>query len=377
MPNDVRALLESLIRRPSVTPEDAGCQQLIAERLGALGFRCEPMNFGNVSNLWARLGSGSPLVCFAGHTDVVPPGPAHDWQSDPFVPVERGGMLFGRGAADMKGGLAAMVVAVESFLAAGGPTNGSLAFLITSDEEGPAVDGTRKVVETLQQRGVLIDYCVVGEPSSNRKLGDVIRVGRRGSLTGRLRLRGEQGHVAYPEQIDNPIAKFAAALAELCDTRWDAGNEDFSPTSFQIVSLESGHGAVNVTPPDLRATFNFRYSTEQTPTSLKTLVQDLLARHSCPAVIEWEDSGIPFVTKQGRLTDAVSAAVYDITGIEGELSTGGGTSDGRFIAPTGAEVVELGPVNASIHKVDEHVRIDDIDSLVRIYRRILELLLNG
>jgi succinyl-diaminopimelate desuccinylase len=369
-------LLRSLIRRPSITPVDAGCQGVIADRLEACGFRCDTLQYDDVTNLWARLGDEPPLLCFAGHTDVVPPGPAELWDTDPFEPVEQNGCLYGRGAADMKGGLAAMVSAAESFVGRGGPAKGSIAFLLTSDEEGPAIDGTRRVVETLTERGESIDWCVIGEPSSRRQAGDVIRHGRRGSLNGYLTVYGDQGHVAYPEQVDNPIARFAPALASLHDTTWDDGNDHFPPTSFQMVSIESGHGAINVTPPDLRASFNFRYSNEWTAVTLREKVEALLARHRLDHGLRWELSGEPFLTPPGRLTDAVSEAIRESTGALPELSTSGGTSDGRFIAPTGAEVVELGPVNATIHKPNEHVRLDDVRRLTGIYRRIMELLLS-
>jgi succinyl-diaminopimelate desuccinylase len=368
-------LLKSLVRRRSVTPDDAGCQALIAARLESSGFRCESLPFGDVSNLWARRGQAAPLICFAGHTDVVPPGDLEAWHSDPFEPVVRDGLLFGRGAADMKGGLAAMIVAVEEFVAAHPDHPGSIAFLITSDEEGRARDGTLKVVETLVARNEKIDWCLLGEPSSRALLGDTVRIGRRGSLSGRLQIAGIQGHVAYPDLADNPVARFAPALAELYRTQWDSGNAHFPPTSFQVVELASSGGAPNVTPAELRARFNFRYCTEWNHERLRQAVEQLLDRHKLKYQLDWHLSGEPFLTAPGRLTDAVSQAVFEATGSKPELSTGGGTSDGRFIAPAGADVVELGPVNASIHKIDEHVRIADIERLCGVFRRTLELLL--
>lgn len=369
------ALLQELVRRPSVTPDDAGCQALIATRLAALGFRTESLPFGEVSNLWARRGTAGPLVCFAGHTDVVPTGDRAAWHSDPFETCVRDGMLYARGAADMKGGLAAMVVAAEQFVAAHPGHGGSLAFLLTSDEEGRAQDGTRKVVATLRERSEKIDFCVLGEPSSRQEIGDTVRIGRRGSLSGTLRVRGTQGHVAYPDLAVNPIARFAPVLAELYDKEWDHGNEHFPPTSFQAVELRSSGGAPNVTPGELSARFNFRYCTEWTHERLQSAVEQILDRHGIDYELHWHLSGEPFLTRPGRLSEAVSQAVRETTGREPALSTGGGTSDGRFISPAGADVVELGPVNASIHKVDEHVRLADIPALCSMYRRILELLL--
>lgn len=371
----VAALLCDLLRRRSVTPADAGCQALLAGRLAPLGFACESLPFGDVTNLWARRGSVGPLVCFAGHTDVVPPGDAQAWRSDPFEPVLRGGLLYGRGAADMKGSLAAMVVAAERFLREHPEPAGSIAFLVTSDEEGPARDGTLRVMEVLRERGERIDWCVVGEPSSTTLLGDTVRIGRRGSLSGVLTLRGVQGHVAYPELADNPIRRFAPVLHELYATRWDDGNEFFPPTGFEFVSIESGAGAPNVTPGSLRARFNFRYSTEWSHEQLREKFHAILRSHGIDAEVRWHLSGEPFLTPPGRLTEAVSQAVFDSTGSRPELSTGGGTSDGRFIAPSGAGVVELGPVNVSIHQVDEHVRAADLPKLADIYRRVLEILL--
>ncbi len=369
-------LAHELIRRPSVTPEDAGCQALLAERLAALGFHIEPLPFGEVSNLWARWGREGPLFVFAGHTDVVPPGPLEDWTSPPFEPTERDGLLYGRGAADMKGSIAAMVTAVERLLARGRP-QGSIGFLITSDEEGPAVDGTMRVVETLEARGEKIDWCLVGEPTASETVGDVIKNGRRGSLSGELTVHGVQGHVAYPQLADNPVHRAAPALAELCALQWDQGNEFFPPTSFQISNIHAGTGATNVIPGELRVSFNFRYSTETDADSIRQRVEELLDRHGLDYSLEWIHSGAPFLTPAGALVEAARTAVADVAGIEPELSTSGGTSDGRFIAPTGAQVVELGPVNATIHKVDECVGIDELERLSSIYERLMELLLHN
>lgn len=373
--DDAITLLSELIRRPSMTPEDAGCQDLLAARLAPLGFACESMPFGQVLNLWARKGSESPLVCFAGHTDVVPPGADSDWQTDPFEPVMIDGYLHGRGAADMKSGLVAMLLAVEQFLADRPGHKGSIAFLITSDEEGPAIDGTRKVLEVLGQRGEKIDYCVVGEPSSSNRLGDVVRIGRRGSLSARLEIRGIQGHVAYPQHADNPIHRFAPVLNALHEMTWDDGNADFPPTSMQMVEVRAGVGAANVTPPSLSAEFNFRYSNEWNHDSLQREVERLLEQFDLDYTLEWVLSGEPYLTEPGTLIDAVVAAVTEQTGRAPELSTGGGTSDGRFISPTGAEVVELGLANATVHKANERVRVDDIDKLAAIYVKVLERLL--
>ena len=359
-----------------MTPDDAGCQALIAARLGNLGFDCETMVFGDVTNLWARRGAASPVFCFAGHTDVVPPGDESVWQSDPFEPDIRGEEVYGRGSADMKSGLAAMVVAVERFLEDHPDHAGSIAFLITSDEEGRARDGTLKVMETLAGRGETIDWCVIGEPSSHTQLGDVVRIGRRGSLSGMLEVRGVQGHVAYPHLADNPIRRFAPVLAELHGIVWDEGNAFFPPTSFQVVNIQSGVGAPNVTPAQLSARFNFRYSTEWDHHGLKERVHAILDAHDIDYELRWHLSGEPFLTQPGRLIEAVSEAVEEHTGRVPELSTGGGTSDGRFISPAGADVVELGPISASIHKIDEHVRMEDVGALASMYRRILELLLS-
>lgn len=372
---DVIALTQELIRRPSVTPDDAGCQALIAERLQMAGFHCEKMPFGDVSNLWARRGDKGPVLCFAGHTDVVPPGALEDWSSAPFEPVTKDGVLYGRGAADMKSGLAAMIVALENFVARHPDHYGSLAMLITSDEEGRARDGTLKVIETLMARKEHIDWCVIGEPSSQDQLGDIVRIGRRGSLSGMLNVHGVQGHVAYPQLADNPITRFAPALAELCDTEWDQGNAFFPPTSFQFVNIKADAGAPNVTPAELSARFNFRYSTEWDHEGLQQRTSEILDRHRLQYTLDWHLSGKPFLTQPGKLIDAVSLAVRESTGSDPELSTGGGTSDGRFISPAGADVVELGPVNASIHKIDEHVRVDDVKALTGMYERIMQELL--
>ena len=368
-------LLSALIRKPSVTPDDAGCQDLLATRLARLGFACESMPFGQVSNLWARKGTAAPLLCFAGHTDVVPPGSESDWETNPFEPVLIDGYLHGRGTADMKGGLVAMLLAVEEFLAAETGHKGSIAFLITSDEEGPAVDGTRKVLETLTARGESIDYCLVGEPSSKNRLGDVVRIGRRGSLSGRLEVRGIQGHVAYPEHADNPIHRFAPVLNALHDMTWDDGNANFPPTSMQMVEVRAGLGAANVTPPSLFAEFNFRYSNEWNHESLQARVEQLLESYELDFTLEWILSGEPYLTQPGILIDAVVAAVSEKTGQAPELSTGGGTSEGRFISPTGAEVVELGLVNATVHKANERVLAGDIGKLAGIYTKLMEQLL--
>lgn len=368
-------LLESLVHCPSVTPDDAGCQQILADRLAPLGFQCESMPFADVTNLWARRGNKGPLVCFAGHTDVVPAGDTDAWNSAPFEPTIRDGMMYGRGTADMKSGLAAMVVAIEEFVAEHPQHKGSIAMLITSDEEGRARDGTLKVVETLSARGEKIDACVIGEPSSEKQLGDIIRIGRRGSLSGMLTVAGIGGHVAYPQLASNPIHLFAPVLAELQAIEWDKGNDYFPPTSFQVVNLHSDGGAVNVTPGELEARFNFRYSTEWNHESLQSRVHEILDAHGLDYELDWHLSGKPFLTRPGKLIDATSAAVAKVTGRRPELSTGGGTSDGRFISPAGADVVELGPVNASIHKTNEHVRIDDVVALTEIYREVLKSLL--
>jgi succinyl-diaminopimelate desuccinylase len=371
------ALTEDLLRRPSVSPEDHGCLDVIGARLEALGFRNERLAFGPVENLWSQRGKGRPVLCFAGHTDVVPTGPREDWQTDPFEPVVQDGVLFGRGSADMKSGLAAMVTATERFVARHPGHAGCLAYLLTSDEEGPSVDGTRRVMGILEARGEKIDYCVVGEPTSHERLGDTIKIGRRGSLSGRLTVHGVQGHIAYPHLADNPVHGFAPALAELVARRWDEGNEFFQPTSFQVSNLTAGTGAPNVIPGEMKVRFNLRFSTVQTVESLQRTVFAILDRHRVNYTLEWFVSGLPFLTQPGRLTEAVSAAVYDLTGLRPAFSTTGGTSDGRFIAPTGAQVVELGVGNATIHKVNECVRVEDIDVLSRMYERVMERILGG
>ena len=368
-------LAGELIGRRSVTPEDGGCQALIAGRLRALGFRVEPLRSGTTDNLWARLGSARPVVCFAGHTDVVPTGPLEQWHSDPFEPVVRDGLLFGRGAADMKTSLAAFVTAIEHFLAAHPQPRGSIALVLTSDEEGPATDGTVKVVERLRQRGEPLDFCVVGEPTSVQALGDTIKNGRRGSLSGALTVRGVQGHIAYPHLARNPIHAALPALAELAAVAWDQGDEYFQPTSLQCSNIHAGTGATNVIPGQLRVDFNFRFSPRSTVDGLKAGVQAVLDRHGLDYVVDWSLSGMPFLTPRGRLVAALSEAILAETGRRPELSTSGGTSDGRFIATHCPEVVEFGPVNASIHKIDEHVRVADMAALSRIYRGLLERLL--
>ncbi len=373
--SDTLELAIDLIRRRSVTPDDAGCQALLAERLGALGFRAEPMRFGEVDNLWLRRGDKGPLFCFAGHTDVVPTGPEEKWRHPPFDAIVEDGMLYGRGAADMKGSIACFVTACERFLATHPEHHGSIALLITSDEEGPAVDGTVKVIETLEARGEKIDWCLVGEPTCSNRLGDVVKNGRRGSLSGRLLVKGVQGHVAYPHLADNPVHRAAPALAELASIVWDQGNDHFPPTSFQISNIHAGTGANNVIPGELLVEFNFRFSTEQTETGLREKVEALLEQHGLEYNIDWSLSGNPFLTEGGELLTAARSAIESVCGIVPEINTAGGTSDGRFIAPTGAQVLELGPLNATIHKVDEAVYTDDLDTLSRIYENILESLL--
>ncbi|TFL11409.1 succinyl-diaminopimelate desuccinylase [Pusillimonas caeni] len=375
--SDVRKLAEALISRPSVTPDDAGCQALLAERLGPSGFQAESMPFGVVSNLWLRRGGAAPLLVFAGHTDVVPTGPLEKWDSDPFVPAERDGLLYGRGAADMKSSIAAFAVAAEEFVAAHPGHGGSIALLITSDEEGPSVDGTVKVCEALRARNEIPDYCIVGEPTSVSALGDTVKNGRRGSLSGRLAVRGRQGHVAYPHLARNAVHLLAPALAELTSLQWDAGNQYFPATTFQVSNLHAGTGATNVVPGEAVVDFNFRFSTESTPEALKQRVHALLDAHGLQYDLEWTLGGEPFLTPRGELSRAVSRAILDETGVATELSTTGGTSDGRFIAKLCPQVVEFGPINASIHQTNEHIRIDTLEPLKNIYRRTLEnLLLN-
>lgn len=364
-----------LIRRRSVTPDDADCQSVMQARLAAIGFANEPMRFGDVDNLWARRGNEGPVFCFAGHTDVVPAGPLDRWQSDPFDPEIRDGLLYGRGAADMKGSLAAMVTATERFVARHPNHTGSIAYLITSDEEGPSVNGTVKVVDALQARNEPVDWCLVGEPSSTEQVGDVVKNGRRGSLGGVLTVRGRQGHVAYPHLALNPVHAVAPVLAELAATSWDNGNTFFPPTSFQISNIQAGTGATNVIPGHCEIVFNFRFSTESDDQVLRERVRAMLDHHQLDYQIDWTLSGNPFLTPQGELVDAAIAAIRDVAGFETALSTAGGTSDGRFIAPTGVQVLELGPRNATIHQVNECVAVDDLDRLSAMYEGILERLL--
>lgn len=373
--SDTLELAKDLISRASVTPEDAGCQQLMQERLRTIGFETEDLPFEDVSNFWARRGTSQPLLVFAGHTDVVPTGPQDDWDSDPFKPEIRDGMLYGRGAADMKGSLAAMVTACESFIAGHPDHRGSIGFLITSDEEGPSVNGTVKVVDHLVKNGVKIDMCLVGEPSSTEQLGDIIKNGRRGSLNGKLTVYGKQGHVAYPHLAINPIHLAAPVLAELAAIEWDHGNDNFPPTSFQIANIHSGTGAENVVPGELTAGFNLRYSTELTEQQIRERVHAVLDRHDIRYKLDWRLSGEPFLTPAGELVEATRQAIDSVMHTETRLSTSGGTSDGRFIAPTGAQVLELGPVNATIHQVNECVAVEALDQLSDIYTAMLENLL--
>ncbi|MGA2552401.1 MAG: succinyl-diaminopimelate desuccinylase [Burkholderiaceae bacterium] len=371
-------LAKSLISRRSLTPADAGCQALVAERLAPLGFRCQPLPAGQVANLWAVLGperGGGPLFVFAGHTDVVPTGPLEAWHSDPFVPTERDGRLYGRGAADMKSSIAAFVVAIEEFLALHPKPKGSIGLVLTSDEEGPAIDGTVRVCEWLSSQGIRPDFCVVGEPTSVEHVGDMIKNGRRGSLSGRLVVKGLQGHIAYPQLARNPIHLFAPALGELVAERWDEGNEFYLPTSFQISNIRAGTGASNVIPGEIVVDFNFRFATASTPEQLQSRVHALLDRHALTYSLEWTLGGLPFLTQKGRLSEALREAIRSETGLSTELSTTGGTSDGRFIARICPEVIEFGPPNASIHKIDEHIELASLEPLKNIYRRTLELLL--
>lgn len=372
---DTVALAAALIQRPSVTPDDAGCQRIIGERLEKLGFTLETMVFEDTTNLWARRGTEGPVFCFAGHTDVVPVGNEDAWQYPPFAAVRHNGYLHGRGAADMKGSLAAMVVATERFIKHYPNHRGSITFLITSDEEGPFINGTPRVIETLEARNEKITWCLVGEPSSTEAFGDVIKIGRRGSLSGDLTVLGTQGHVAYPHLATNPVHLGIPALTELVRTEWDQGNESFPPTTFQISNIHAGTGANNVIPGELYVQFNFRFSSELTSSDLKQHVEVVLTKHQLDYRIQWKLNGEPFLTDSGELLAAAIAAVHETTGITPELSTSGGTSDGRFIAPTGAQVIELGPVNATIHKVNECVREADLESLTNAYNRILEKLL--
>jgi succinyl-diaminopimelate desuccinylase len=373
--SDVTELAAELIRRRSITPDDAGCQALLAERLAGAGFAIEHLRFGDVDNLWARHGSGRPLVVLAGHTDVVPTGPEERWSDPPFAGRVHDGMLYGRGAADMKGSVAAMVVAAERFARALPDHAGSVALLITSDEEGPAVDGTRRVVETLAERGDTIDFCLVGEPSSVHEFGDTVKIGRRGSLTGYLTVHGLQGHVAYPDRGRNPVHELGPALTELVNERWDDGNAHFPPTSFQISNIHAGTGADNVIPGHADVVFNFRYSTESTAEGLARRLTTILDRHGLAYDIQWRTGGHPFLTEPGTLTDAVSDAVEAVTGRRPALATTGGTSDARYIAPLGTPVVELGPLNATIHQIDEHIAVADLARMARAGDHLLRRLL--
>ena len=368
-------LAKQLIERPSQTPRDEGCQELMIARLTPLGFKAERLRFGDVDNLWATRGTANPLVVFAGHTDVVPSGPREAWKSDPFKPEVRDGYLYGRGAADMKSSLAAFITAIEDFLTRHPQHKGSIGLLITSDEEGPALHGTAKVMEWLGKQGIKIDHCIVGEPSCIQTLGDTIKIGRRGSLTGRMFVHGKQGHVAYPHLANNPIHRLAPALAELAATEWDQGNADFPPTSFQVSNIHGGTGAENVIPGRLEVVFNFRFSTAVTDADLRHRVEKILQRHGVNHQTQWILSGQPFLTRGTALIDSVRQAVKQELGVEASPSTTGGTSDGRFIAPTGTEVVELGPLNRTIHQIDECIAVDDLGRLSRVYRRILENLL--
>lgn len=375
MSSETLSLAKELIARPSVTPEDEGCQQVIGERLAALGFELETMVFEDTTNLWARRGQGRKVFCFAGHTDVVPPGDVNDWQFPPFEPTIHDGYLYGRGAADMKGSLAAMVTATEAFITKYPDVDADIAFLITSDEEGPFINGTKRVVETLQERNEPIEWCIVGEPSSTEKLGDVVKNGRRGSLTGDLTVFGIQGHVAYPHLAENPVHNVAPALTDLVNEQWDEGNASFPPTTFQVSNINAGTGAGNVIPGRIDTQFNFRFSTEVTAEELKQRTEAVLDKHQLKYSLKWKLNGPPFLTESGSLIEAVTQAITTEFGFETELSTGGGTSDGRFIAPTGAQLVELGPVNATIHKVNERVKADDLDKLSTVYLRCMENLL--
>jgi len=369
------ALACGLVARASVTPDDAGCQALLAARLVRRGFRIETLRFGAVDNLWARRGEAGPLLVLLGHTDVVPPGPLREWSSPPFEPTIRDGYLYGRGAADMKGSIAAMIVALERFLDRYPAHTGSVALLVTSDEEGPSVDGVRRVVETLGARGERIDWCLVGEPSSTERLGDTVKIGRRGSLTGTIVVRGIQGHVAYPHLARNPVHDLARLLSKLAGTVWDDGSEHFPPTSFQVSNVTAGTGADNVIPGQAEAVFNFRYSPRHDRASLVAAVESACRALALEHRIDWRHSGGPFLTESGRLIEAVGDAVESVVGHRPELSTAGGTSDGRFVAPTGAEVVELGPVNESIHRIDERVLAADLDRLSEMYERVIDSLL--
>lgn len=371
---EITLLAEQLIACPSITPNDAGCQKIISERLSQAGFHCESMRFDDVDNLWAKYGEHSPLVVFAGHTDVVPPGPLSDWTSSPFQPTQRDGYLYGRGASDMKGALASMVIAAEQFVQENPHFSGSIGFLITSDEEGKAINGTRKVIDVLAQRGEKIDYCIIGEPSSETVVGDQIRIGRRGSLHGNLTVHGKQGHVAHPHLAKNPIHQSLLALDEIAQTEWDKGNENFPFTTFQITNIHSGTGATNVVPGHLDVLFNFRFSTAVTTQALQERTQAILHKHGLTYDLKWEIGGEPFLTPKSMLITAAQLAIKEIVHFDVKLSTGGGTSDGRFIAPTGAKVVELGVSHATAHQVDECVKIEDLSILTTIYKKMLKIL---
>lgn len=373
--SEVLDLARDLIARPSVTPDDAGCQPLVAERLRRAGFACEHLRFGEVDNLWATHGTGDPVLVLLGHTDVVPPGPREAWTSDPFVPEIRDGVLYGRGAADMKGSVAAFVVALERFVAVHPGHAGTVTLLLTSDEEGDAIDGVRRVAREFAERGQRIDWCITGEPSSTRVLGDLLRVGRRGSLTGTLIVRGVQGHVAYPDQARNPLHDALPALAELAARRWDDGYESFPPTSLQMSNIQAGTGASNVIPGELQMVFNLRFNPHWTAAKLEAGIETLFEGHGLDFNVSWHRSGEPFFTPEGRLRSTAREVLSKFAGGEPEESTGGGTSDARFIAPLGAQCIEVGPVNASIHKVDEHVRVADLEALPDLYQALLERLL--
>lgn len=373
--NNTLALAMQLIAKPSLTPDDQGCQQILAERLEPLGFNVEHLRYENVDNLWAQRGNSAPLVVLLGHTDVVPPGPLENWTSDPFSPTVRDGKLFGRGAADMKSSVAAFIIALEQFITDHPHHPGSIGILITSDEEGPSINGTRKVIELLQQRKQHIDYCIVGEASSEKQLGDTIKVGRRGSLSGELTIYGKQGHVAYPARADNPIHRAFPALLELSTHVWDHGNEHFTPTSLQMSNIHAGYGANNVIPGELQLTFNFRYAPVVTVEQLKQQAEHILQRHQLRYELQWIEGGLPFYTRPGTLTNAAITALQHVCQITPTLSTTGGTSDGRFLAPTGTEVVEIGPINQSIHQINEHITLAELANLPLIYKELIKTLL--
>jgi len=368
-------LTKALLKKASLTPDDAGCMDLMADYLQQRGFVIEWMNFGDTKNMWARRGTTTPIFAFAGHTDVVPTGPLEEWGTPPFEPTIKDGLIYGRGAADMKGSLAAMLTACDGFIVEHANHAGSIAFLITSDEEGPATNGTVKVMEALDTRGDKIDYCIVGEPSSHKTFGDMVRVGRRGSINGYLTLNGKQGHVAYPELVENPIHALAPILSKITAEQWDEGNEYFPPTSFQISNINAGTGVTNVVPGSLELIFNLRFSSELTPETIKSRITHIVDQQSDNYELVWNLSGLPFITERGELTGAIEKAITDVTGLQTELSTGGGTSDGRFIAPYGVQVIELGPINETIHKINECVSVDDLDALSITYQKVLENIL--